>query len=461
MRSTTLSAFAAVGLSVLRGVEAANATFFPTNNLTDNSGNAIQAHGGAILRGQGNDTAWYWFGEDKTNETTVGHFIGVNCYKSADFSSWDYLGPVLTPIAATNISNASIVERPKVLYNEKNAEYVMWFHSDNASYGAAMVGVATSKTIDGQYSWRGSFKPFGNDSRDMTVWKDPDTQIAYLIFATTDNADLEIASLDDDYYNVSEGLYTFPDVYWEAPGAFKIDGVYYLVYSPQDGWTPTNDGYLTATNMSGPWSSSTLLAPDDTYTFLTQNAYDITITGCDATMYFYYGDHWNGNHLAASTYSFYPVIYNGTGLSLHQTGGWTLDIETGTWVDLTYAFVTAASSTTANSTLIPCADCAGGLAANMTSNQTFSFMWSGSAGDKVLGIQYVYAGAKNAFEHVSATVEGTASNGSALLETTIGTTLYEEAPLPVTLASGSEVVLSLLDYNGTELLIKGVKVYDV
>lgn len=265
---------------------AANATFYPTINMTDSSGNLIQAHGGDIIKSSSsNDSAWYWFGEDKTGETTSGHFIGVNCYRSAEFASWDYQGAVLTPIAGTNISNDSVVERPKVLYNDKNEEYVLWFHSDNSSYGAAMVGVATSKTIDGTYSWRGSFKPFGNDSRDMTIWKDPDTSSAYLIFATNGNADFEIASLDDDYYNVAQGLYTFSGVYWEAPGVIKIDGIYYLLYSPQDGWTPTDNGYMSATSMSGPWSTSSLLAPSGAYTYLTQNAYGTALVHESKTRY--------------------------------------------------------------------------------------------------------------------------------------------------------------------------------
>jgi len=438
---------------------AANATFFPTTNMTDTAGNSIQAHGGAIL--QGNDSAWYWFGEDKTGETNSGHFIGVNCYTSTDFAAWDHVASVLSPVAGTNISNDSVVERPKVLYNDKNDEYVMWFHSDNSSYGTAMVGVATSKTIDGQYSWRGSFKPFGNDSRDMTVWKDPDDGTAYLIFATNNNADLEIASLDDDYYNVSEGLYTFPKVYWEAPGVFKIDGTFYLLYSRQDGWTPTDNMYMSASSMSGPWSAPALLSPAGTYAYLTQNAYDITITGCESTTYLYYGDHWDASFLGSSTYAFYPVIYNGTGLSLHSTDGWTLDATSGTWSDLPYTTVTAAASTTANTTLVPCDDgCAGGLAANMTSAQTFSFTWNGAAGQKVLSLQYVFVGPKNAFQHVGATVDGVAIEGSALIETTRNTTISQASPLPATLAEGSEVVLTLLDYNGDEVLIEGVKVYD-
>ncbi|KAK3671345.1 hypothetical protein LTR78_008806 [Recurvomyces mirabilis] len=459
-----LAALAAAAATPL--AHAANATFFPTLNMTDTSGNLIQAHGGDIIRSSAsgsNDTAWYWFGEDKTNETTSGHFQAVNCYKSPDFSSWEFVGPVLSPVSGTNISSDSVVERPKVLYNDLNDEYVMWFHSDSANYGAARVGVATSKTIDGTYSYRGSFKPFGNDSRDMTIYKDPDTQTAYLIYATTNNADFAIASLDSDYYNVNESLYTFSSVYYEAPGVFKINGLFYLLYSPQDGWTPTEDGYFTSSSMAGPWSASTLLAEKGSYAYLTQNAYDITINGTEETLYLYYGDHWSGNELGSSTYSFYPVVYDSQdkSISLHQTGGWTLDAETGIWSDLPFTTITAADSTTPNTTLISCADgCVGVEAANMTSSQTFSFTYSGSAGTKVLGLLYTYNGPKNSFLHVRVTVDGVVASGEALVETSRGTTVQQETGTIATLKDGSEVVLTLLDSNGDEFLIDGVKIYE-
>ncbi|KAF1355317.1 glycosyl hydrolase, partial [Delphinella strobiligena] len=276
--------------------------FFPTLNLTATDNTFIQAHGGDIIQ----NGSFYWFGEDKTDETTSGHFIGVNCYSSSDFVSWESHGAVLSPIAGTAIASDSVVERPKVIYNDANDEYVMWFHSDTSNYGAAEVGVATSKTIDGQYSWLGSFKPFGNDSRDMTVWKDDDGT-AYLVFATANNANLEIASLTADYHNVSKSIYTWSDKYWEAPGIFKIDGTYHLLYSRQDGWTPTDNYYMTATSLSGPWSDPVLLAPEGYYAYNTQNAYDITVQGSVQPLYIYYGDHWNAQNLGSSTYSFYPV----------------------------------------------------------------------------------------------------------------------------------------------------------
>jgi hypothetical protein len=68
--------------------------------------------------------------EGRSNSRLHSSFIGVNCYRSSDFVSWERVGHVLSPQAGTNISSSQIVERPKVIYNEKNKEYVMWFHGE-------------------------------------------------------------------------------------------------------------------------------------------------------------------------------------------------------------------------------------------------------------------------------------------------------------------------------------------
>ena len=368
---------------------------------------------------------------------------------------------MLSPQEGTNISESAVVERPKVIYNEKNSEYVMWFHGDDSDYKAAQVGVATSKTVDGQYDWKGNFKPFGNDSRDMTVWKDPDDSAAYLIYATNGNADFSIAGLDDDYYNPKENIYTFEGVFWEAPGVYKINGIYYLLFSRQDGWTPTDNFYMTSESMSGPWSEATLLAPENSWAYLTQNAYDVVIEGSEQVFYLYYGDHWSANALGSSTYSFLPALHDGDELSLHKTGAWTLDLATGRWSDLPYENITAADSTTEESTRVPCEDgCGGGQAANMTGDTSFSFEYSGNSGRKVLGIEYVYNGPKNRFLNIAVTVNGNEANGNALLETSRTTGVAQEAPFPVELASGDDVSLRLLNWDGNAFLIDGVKIYE-
>jgi hypothetical protein len=401
--------------------------------------------------------------------------------------NWENQGPVLTPIPDTNISSSHIVERPKVIYNDKNQEYVMWFHGDTSNYGAAWTGVATSKTINGQYTWRGNFNPFGQESRDMTIYKDPSTGTAYLIFATNGNADFEIASLDEDYYNVAESQYTFKGVFQEAPGVFLIDGVYYLLFSPQDGWTPTDNGvslaslsqssnkslnppfqYHTATSMKGPWTDSTFLSPKGTYAYLTQNAYDIQINGTESEFYLYLGDHWNANQLGSSTYAFYPVSYDASNksLSLHYTSGWTLDIEKGTYADLPFTTISAPDSTTPADQFVDCAssDCPGGQAANLTSsNPVFSFVWPAeeTEGKKVVYIQYTYNGRKNAFKHAAAKVDGVDVTGWAALETSRGTGYSQRAPLTMDLKAGSEVELEIVDFaSGEELLVESVLVYE-
>jgi hypothetical protein len=41
-----------------------------------------------------------------------------------------------------DLLNTSIVERPKIIYNQATEKYVMWLHSDRDGYGYARAGVA-------------------------------------------------------------------------------------------------------------------------------------------------------------------------------------------------------------------------------------------------------------------------------------------------------------------------------
>lgn len=46
------------------------------------------------------------------------------------------------------------MERPKVIYNDNTGQYVMYLHIDSSNYGEAKVGVATSSSVCGTYSYR-------------------------------------------------------------------------------------------------------------------------------------------------------------------------------------------------------------------------------------------------------------------------------------------------------------------
>jgi hypothetical protein len=148
---------------------AARVAIYPGAPWTDTSGNSLQAHGGGLIKV---GSVWYWFGENKIENNS--NFLSVNCYSSRDLGSWKFEGKALSPISGTNISNSNIVERPKVIYNKKTKKYVMYFHNDNSGYSLAMVGVATSDTVNGQYQYQGSFQPLNSQSRDMGLFQDDD-----------------------------------------------------------------------------------------------------------------------------------------------------------------------------------------------------------------------------------------------------------------------------------------------
>src|SRR3972149_11615573 len=122
--------------------------FKPARKWPDNNNVHINAHGGGIIVA---NNKYYWFGEHKT-EGQKGNKaqIGVHCYSSDDLVNWRDEGIALKVVENDSshlITRGCVIERPKVIYNEKNDNYVMWFHLEllNKGYSSAMTGVAVSK----------------------------------------------------------------------------------------------------------------------------------------------------------------------------------------------------------------------------------------------------------------------------------------------------------------------------
>ena len=100
-------------------------------------------------------------GEDKTDGSA---FQNVNCYSSTNLVEWNYVGALLTRQASGDLGPSRVLERPKVMYNSNTGKYVMWMHIDSSSYGDARVGVATSSSVCGSYTYLRSFRPLGFQS---------------------------------------------------------------------------------------------------------------------------------------------------------------------------------------------------------------------------------------------------------------------------------------------------------
>ncbi|KAJ6626911.1 galactan 1,3-beta-galactosidase [Mycena sp. CBHHK59/15] len=317
MRFTSLLALPAFSL-VAHAV-----VIVPGAAWTDTSGNVIQAHGGGFLKV---GSTYYWFGEDKALNSAL--FSAVSCYTSSDLNTWTRQTNALTPIAGTMISTSNIVERPKVIFNKANQEYVMWFHSDTSNYGAAQVGLATAKTPCGPYTYKGSWSPLGAQSRDMGLFQDDDAaQTAYLLYASDNNQNFKISRLDANYYNVTAQVNVLTASTLESPGLIKRNGIYYLFASHTSGWAPNPNKWFTSSNISAPFSAQADLATEAVRTYFSQNAYDMPL-GTNAV---YMGDRWRPSLLGSSRYIWLPLSWASGVPQLVWADVWTLNVAAGTY----------------------------------------------------------------------------------------------------------------------------------
>lgn len=245
--------------------------------------------------------------------------IGVNCYSSPDLWTWKNEGIVL-PGEETNVSHdlhiSNVLERPKVIYNEKNDQYIMWMHVDDSNYTRASVGVAISKTPTGPFTYLHSTRPNGYESRDMTIFKDDDLK-AYLIYSSEDNTDLHISQLTDDYLDVTGSMRKIlVSQHREAPSIFKYENIYYMVTSGCTGWAPNKALAHAAESIMGPWETlgNPCVGGNKMFkmtTFFSQGTFVLPLKGFPGSFIFM-ADRWNYAELSDSRYVWLPLSVDGS-----------------------------------------------------------------------------------------------------------------------------------------------------
>jgi hypothetical protein len=329
LRLGLLTALAAGSLVVAGSGPAVAAPAAVANGgqFRDTAGNAVQAHGGGVIAVGG---FYYWFGENRNPDGT---FHAVSVYRSTDLRSWEFRNNALTQSSAAELNVANI-ERPKVIFNSATGQFVMWMHKENGSdYTQALAAVATSGTVDGAYTYRGSFRPLGtNMSRDITVFRD-DNGTAYMASAARDNADLALYRLTPDYLGIASQVATlWPGSFREAPAIFKRNGVYFMLTSAATGWSPNQQKYATASSITGPWSG--LQNVGDGTASDSQTAYVLPVTGSSGTSYLYLGDRWAGawgGPVNASQYVWMaPRFPSNTSMTMAWSPQLTIDTSAGT-----------------------------------------------------------------------------------------------------------------------------------
>ena len=343
----------------------------PGTVWTDDSGNVINAHGGGILFYEGE---YYWFGEHKT-EGASGNLaqVGVHCYSSRNLHEWKDRGIVL-PVAPERsgslIEKGCIIERPKVIFNEKYGNFVMWFHLEpkGAGYTGALSGVAVADFVTGPYRFVGAERPdkgywpvnvekchygpvrtsgmtfdggslpahpdslniLGRDfragqmSRDMTLFVDDDGT-AWHVYSSEENSTLHISELSEDYLSHT-GRYVrlFPGRFMEAPAMFKRNGKYYLMMSGCTGWAPNEARSAVAESVLGPWRElgNPCVGEGSETTFRSQSTYVLKIHGKDR--YIYMGDRWNPENPVDGRYIWLPVEFEDEGFKIRWMDSWKL-----------------------------------------------------------------------------------------------------------------------------------------
>ncbi|UXY24185.1 RICIN domain-containing protein [Streptomyces cynarae] len=355
---------------------AASVSFTLGATRTDQNGNTLQLHGLGIIKV---GSTWYGFGEDKTGETSSNtSFQDIPCYTSTDLSNWTHQGVALAKQASGDLGPSRIVERPKVIYNASTSTYVMYMHIDSMNYSDARVGVATSSTPCGPYSYRGSFRPLGNLSRDIGLFQDTDGT-GYLLSEDRNNG-LHIYKLSADYLSVDSGVALLGSGgsanSFESPAMVKINGVYYLLASHLTGWNTNDNVYTTATSLSGPWAPMRNFAAPGTRTYNSQAANIITVQGSSGSTYIYAGDRWNPSDLGNSQLIWLPMTIRGRVVNVGQYPSWSLDTAAGTWTPNSGVPTNAVHTlTNAGSSLLM------DVASGSTTSGTKIIQWQSNGGD--------------------------------------------------------------------------------
>lgn len=384
------------------GASTVRTAFTPDQIWADTNGDPIDAHGAGVMFDD-KTQKYYWYGEYHQDAWPA---AGVRVYSSADLLNWKDEGMALTMVKSmadftddpliselyagrtdtyniwADIRVGRIIERPKVIYNERTQKYVMWAHIDgdknpenNAqNYGKAQAGYAISDSPTGPFVYQRSYRMDqcppdqvdyrpGNPgmARDMNLFKDDDGT-AYLIYSSEENRTIYISKLLDDYSdvvgwhkdgNVDEngnpvrdavykGVYgedyvrVFPGGVREAPAVFKYNGKYYLLTSGATGWSPNENMFSVAGDIFGPWSPlknpfvrTSPSDPDPAKAFGSQTTNVIPVDP-GRGKFIYMGDNWNGGNFSANggaKYIWLPIEFGqGTDISIKWYSSWTPDI---------------------------------------------------------------------------------------------------------------------------------------
>jgi hypothetical protein len=197
--------------------------------------------------------------------------------------------------------------------------------SDFSAFQSSEQRKSWGSTHEKWATWARDFSN-GQMARDITLFVD-DNDLAYLVYASEENAVLHISQLSDDYQSESGRYVRAIEGSREAPALFKHKGVYFMVNSGCTGWTPNPVHFFTAATIFGPWTD---LGPgamgtseEESVTFHSQPSFVLTVPP-EGSAPLYLGDRWIAGDLEQSTYVWLPIDMGGTTPKLKWRSEWKL-----------------------------------------------------------------------------------------------------------------------------------------
>ena len=205
-------------------------------------------------------------------------------------------------------------ERVKVMKCPATGEYIMLMHADDMGYSDPYIGIATCKTINGDYKLQGPLLYKGKPVKrwDMGTFQDTDGKGYLLIHHGP------IYRLSNDYRSIEAEVANIKDS-GESPAMFKKNGLYYMLYSNLTSWEKNDNFYFTAPKIEGPWTKQGLFCPKGTLTYNSQTTFVFPLKRENDTIPMFMGDRWSYPHQASSaTYVWMPLQVEGTKLSIPE-----------------------------------------------------------------------------------------------------------------------------------------------
>lgn len=243
----------------------------------DNNNKLIQAHAGAIIYCEGK---YWWYGENKegitgnaTPEPCKFRHHGLKLYSSEDLYNWVDEG-FLFP-ESDDINNpfypVNVIDRPHILYNEKNKEYVMWVKAgrrtgSNINWTECTFAVCTGKDLKSM-KYLHEFSPDPHNAGDFDLFVTDGK--AYVVFENPHTA-MILHELNEDYTGLSDKWsshleFECPPIVKEAPAFFEHNGRKYLFASGTTSYFANPSYVYDITDLHGEWKELGLACRNDRY----------------------------------------------------------------------------------------------------------------------------------------------------------------------------------------------------